>query len=168
MPFKFHDAHRHHFPKATYRVRNWQAYNAGLWQRGSIIFWLCPNVIDEWRSPKRTGRGHDMVYSDTSIEAMLTLGAIYHLPLRQTHGSTRACSSCWAWIFRWPAQQRCAGAARRCRSSPGPGLVLSLWIFSSTAQDWRFSVRVNGAPRSTARSVVAGRRFISAGTRRAA
>lgn len=51
--------------------------------------WLSPGKIDDWLSPKRMGRGRDMVYSDTSIEAMLILGAIYHLPLRQTRGFTR-------------------------------------------------------------------------------
>ena len=90
MPFKLHDAHRHHFPKATYRVRNWPAYNAGLCQRGSITMWLSPGKIDDWQAPKREGRGRDLVYSDTSIEPMLTLGAIYHLPLRQTHGFTKS------------------------------------------------------------------------------
>ena len=90
MPFKFHDAHRDHFPKATYRVRNWPAYNGGLCQRGSITMWLSSDKIDDWQSPKRAGRGRDMMYSDTSIETMLTLGAIYNLPLRQTHGFTKS------------------------------------------------------------------------------
>ncbi len=31
-----------------------------------------------------------MVYSVSVIEAMLTLGAVYHLPLRQTHGFTKS------------------------------------------------------------------------------
>ncbi|MGI9503583.1 MAG: IS5 family transposase [Geminicoccaceae bacterium] len=90
MPFKHHDAHRHHIPKATYRVRNWSAYNAGLCQRGSLTVWLSPETIDDWRAPKRKGRGGQPVYSDRAIEAMLTLGAVYHLPLRQTHGLTKS------------------------------------------------------------------------------
>ena len=57
MPFKFHDARRHHIPKAKYRVRNWPAYNAGLCRRGSITFWLSPDVTDGWKAPKREGRG---------------------------------------------------------------------------------------------------------------
>ncbi len=90
MPYKFHEAHRHHIPKAKYRVRNWTAYNAGLCQRGSITIWLSPDKIDSWRAPKREGRGGEPVYSDSAIEAMLTLGAVYHLPLRQTHGFTKS------------------------------------------------------------------------------
>lgn len=35
-PFKFHDARRHHIPKAKYQLLNWPAYNAGLCRRGSI------------------------------------------------------------------------------------------------------------------------------------
>ena len=57
MPYKFHDAHRQHIPKAKYRVRNWPAYNAGLCQRGSITLWLSPDVTDGWKAPKREGRG---------------------------------------------------------------------------------------------------------------
>ncbi|MGI9508648.1 MAG: IS5 family transposase, partial [Geminicoccaceae bacterium] len=90
MPFKHHDARRHHIPKANYQVRNWSAYNAGLCQRGSLTLWLFPERIDGWRAPKREGRGGELVYSDSAIEAMLTLGAVYHLRLRQTHGFTKS------------------------------------------------------------------------------
>jgi len=90
MPFKFHDARRHHIPKATYRVRNWPTYNAGLCQRGSITFWLSSDVTDGWKAPKREGRGGEALYSDGAIEAMLTLGAVYHLRLRQTQGFTES------------------------------------------------------------------------------
>ena len=90
MPFKHHNAHRHHIPKTKYRVRNWPAYNAGLCQRGSLTIWLSPDRMDGWKAPKREGRGGQQVYSDSAIEAMLTLGTVYHLPLRQTHGLTRS------------------------------------------------------------------------------
>ena len=90
MPYKFHDAHRHHIPKAKYRVRNWPAYNAGLCQRGSITLWLSPDVTDGWKAPKRQGRGGETLYSDGAIEAMLTMGAVYHLRLRQTQGFTES------------------------------------------------------------------------------
>ncbi|MGI9510926.1 MAG: IS5 family transposase [Geminicoccaceae bacterium] len=90
MPFKHHDAHRHHIRKAKYRVRNWSVYNAGLCQRGSLTVWLSSETIDGWKAPKREGRGGQPVYSDGAIEAMLTLGAVYHLPLRQTRGLTKS------------------------------------------------------------------------------
>ena len=90
MPYKFHDAHRHHIPKAKYRVRNWRTYNAGLCERGSITLWLSADVTDGWRAPKREGRGGEIVYSDGAIEAMLTMGAVYHLRLRQTQGFTNS------------------------------------------------------------------------------
>jgi hypothetical protein len=79
MPFKFHDARRHHIPKAKYQVRNWPAYNAGLCQRGSITLWLSPYVTDGWKASKRKGRGGEALYSDSAIEAMLTLGAVYQV-----------------------------------------------------------------------------------------
>ena len=80
----------HHIPKAKYRVRNWPAYNAGLCQRGSITLWLSCDVTDGWKAPKRQGRGGEALYSDGAIEAMLTLGAVYHLRLRQTQGFTKS------------------------------------------------------------------------------
>ena len=90
MPYKFHDAHRHHIPKATYRVRNWQSYNAGLCQRGSVTLWLSADVTDGWKAPKRETQGGERIYSDGAIEAMLTMGAVYHLRLRQTQGFTKS------------------------------------------------------------------------------
>ena len=90
MPYKFHDAHRHHIPKAKYRVRNWRAYNAGLCQRGSVTLWLSADVIDGWKAPKRETRGGERIYSDGAIEAMLAMGAVYHLRLRQTQGFTNS------------------------------------------------------------------------------
>ena len=108
MPFKRHDAHRHYIPKATYRVRNWSAYNAGLCQRGSLTVWLSPDKIDGWKASKRDGRGGQQVYSGSAIEAMLTLGTVYHLPLHQTPGLTKS-------VFR-------AGWCSSSRGQPGDAL----------------------------------------------
>ena len=112
MPYKFHDAHRHHILKATYRVRNWRAYNAGLCQRGSVILWLSADVIDGWKAPKRETRGGERIYSDGAIEAMLTMGAVYHLPtapdprLHQEFArSARLGSSCCQCVDALPSAQ---------------------------------------------------------------
>jgi len=90
MPYKFHDAHRHHIPKAMYRVRNLRAYNAGLCRRGSVTLWLSADVTDGWKAQKRETRGGETIYSDGAIEAMLTMGAVYHHRLRQTQGFTKS------------------------------------------------------------------------------
>lgn len=34
-------------PKATYRIRNWKEYDAGLKQRSSITFWVSDDVIKQ-------------------------------------------------------------------------------------------------------------------------
>lgn len=34
--FKRNAAHRHHIPRAQYRVRNWSTYDAGLRRRGDL------------------------------------------------------------------------------------------------------------------------------------
>jgi DDE family transposase len=74
--------------KATYRVRNWSAYNKSLVQRGSITVWISEDTLENWH-PKVEGkrqRGGQMTYSDQSIECLLMLKAVYHLPYRQTVG----------------------------------------------------------------------------------
>lgn len=74
--------------KATYRVRNWAAYNRSLVSRGSITVWIDDEVIATWHpapSGKRS-RGGQPKYSDRAIECLLMLKAVYGLPYRQTIG----------------------------------------------------------------------------------
>ena len=74
--------------KATYRVRNWAAYNNSLVQRGSLTLWISEDVLENWH-PEAKGprpRGGQVLYSDQAIECMLTLRAVYKLPYRQTEG----------------------------------------------------------------------------------
>jgi hypothetical protein len=73
--------------KTPYRVRNWGEYNQSLVKRGSLTLWISEEVIDAWINPQLSGkRGASDYYSDLAIECMLTLRAVYHLPLRQTEG----------------------------------------------------------------------------------
>lgn len=74
--------------KATYRVRNWAAYNDSLVQRGSITLWISDEMIEGWH-PEPEGprqRGGQVQYSERAIECMLTLRAVFNLPYRQTEG----------------------------------------------------------------------------------
>ncbi len=68
MPFKHHAARRHQFPRATYRVTNWAAYEASLRQRGSLTIWFCEEAIQAWRAAPRTTRGGQPRYSAVAIE----------------------------------------------------------------------------------------------------
>jgi hypothetical protein len=90
MPFKFHAAHRHHIPKARYRVRNWPEYDRGLVRRGDIRVWLSEDAIAGWRAACRTTPGGQRRFSNLAIETTLMLGAVLHLPLRQTEGFVRS------------------------------------------------------------------------------
>jgi len=78
--------------KATYRIRNWSAYNQSLVQRGSITVWISEEVLANWH-PAVDGarsRGGQMQYSDQAIECLLMLKAVYGLPYRQTVGFSQS------------------------------------------------------------------------------
>ena len=78
--------------KATYRVRNWAAYNDSLVERGSITVWISDDVIEGWK-PTPEGprqRGGQPEYSDRAIECLLTLKVVFKLPYRQTEGFGRS------------------------------------------------------------------------------
>ena len=70
--------------KNKYRVKNWKEYNQSLVQRGSLTVWIPENVEDIWYTE---GKGR---YEDTAIEIILTLKALYSLPLRATEGLARS------------------------------------------------------------------------------
>ena len=73
--------------KTSYRVRNWSDYNRSLIKRGSLTFWFAEDAIPNWYMTEQTGqRGRPATYGDIAIECMLTLKAVYHLPLRSTQG----------------------------------------------------------------------------------
>ena len=41
--------------KSLYPLKNWSEYDASLKQRGSITFWLTPEVVQEWLNKTKTG-----------------------------------------------------------------------------------------------------------------
>lgn len=74
--------------KASYRIRNWSAYNQSLVQRGSITLWISDEVVANWH-PEPEGerpRGGQRQYSNEAITCLLMLKAVYRLPYRQTVG----------------------------------------------------------------------------------
>jgi len=86
MPHKYNAQRRHRIPKRRYKVTNWQAYEAGLRQRGSLTIWFTDEAIATWRAPPRTTPGGQARYSDLAIETSLILRTVFHQPLRQTEG----------------------------------------------------------------------------------
>jgi hypothetical protein len=78
-------------PKRRYRLRNWREYNAALVQRGSLTLWCDEAAVAGWVTRERTGRrGRSRRYTDLAITCMLTLRAVYHLPLRAAVGLVRS------------------------------------------------------------------------------
>ncbi len=73
--------------KTKYRVTDWATYNQVLIKRGSLGLWISPDAIACWNAkPSQPRRGGQPKYSNLAIETALTLGLVYHLPLRQTEG----------------------------------------------------------------------------------
>ena len=69
-----------------YRVRNWRQYEAGLRNRGSLTVWISEEELGAW-VPTQTSKkrpGGQEKYSNHAIETALTVGIVFHLPLRQT------------------------------------------------------------------------------------
>ena len=85
MPHKYNAHRRHRIPRARYKVTNWQAYEAGLRQRGSLTIWFRKRRLQ--RGGRRRGpRRAVSRYSDLAIETSLILRTVFHQPLRQTEG----------------------------------------------------------------------------------
>jgi IS5 family transposase len=73
--------------KQSYRIRSWKQYNAALVARGNLTFWFDEDVVNAWANKVKTGkRGRSPVYTDVALQCMLTLRAVFRLPLRATEG----------------------------------------------------------------------------------
>ena len=73
--------------RQTYRLRNWNQYNAALVQRGSLTFWFSDEMISNWLNHLKSGKpGRPITYADSAILCMATLQEVFHLNLRSTKG----------------------------------------------------------------------------------
>ena len=72
--------------KAVYRVKNGSSYNRALVARGSLTVWLDDSLWKRWYAQGPCQRGAQFVYSDRTMEWMLTMRVLLRLPLRQTQG----------------------------------------------------------------------------------
>jgi len=76
--------------KDKYRVTNWSDYNKSLVGRGNISIWIEEDAINDWYYEGPSQKGGQFEYSDTCIECLLGLKAVFKLPYRQLEGF--ACS----------------------------------------------------------------------------
>lgn len=73
--------------KVQYRVTNWPEYDRALVRRGSLTLWFDDVFLNERWRPAPTGRrGAPFRYSDTAIQALLILKAVFDLPYRMVEG----------------------------------------------------------------------------------
>ena len=90
MPHKFNASRRDKVPTQKHRLTNWAEYNEGLRRRGDLTIWFSEDALGLWSAPRRTTQGGQPRYSDLAIELCLTLGMVFHQPLRQTQGLMRS------------------------------------------------------------------------------
>jgi hypothetical protein len=76
--------------KKKYKVRNWREYNEALVQRGAVTVWLSEDAREGWVFKGPQQQGHPLTFSDAAMECILTIRAVFHLPLRQTEGFLRS------------------------------------------------------------------------------
>ena len=76
--------------KAAYRVTNWKDYNKALIRRGSLTVWIDQEALDAWHHQGPSRWGAQFTYSDLAIQCLLTLRAVFHLPLRAPQGMARS------------------------------------------------------------------------------
>jgi hypothetical protein len=73
--------------KVQYRVTNWPDYDRALVQRGRLTIGFDEEFLRERWRPAPTGRrGAPFQYSDSAIQALLTLKAVFDLPYRMVEG----------------------------------------------------------------------------------
>ena len=72
--------------KSKYLIRNWKHYNKALVNRGSIIFWVEKDALENWIALPSKRRGRPFKYSDDAIRMALVIRAVYHLPFRALQG----------------------------------------------------------------------------------
>jgi hypothetical protein len=75
--------------KTRYKIGNWNAYEAGLRQRGCVTVWITADVKKAWCYSGRRKPGGKRVYSDMAIETFWIISMIYGL----AHGRLRGSSS---------------------------------------------------------------------------
>ena len=69
-----------------YHKRDWSHYNKQLVNRGSINFWITPEVLTNWAAKKEKKNGRPFIYGEELIKTMCYIRFKFHLSLRETEG----------------------------------------------------------------------------------
>jgi hypothetical protein len=139
-------------PKVQYRVTNGPEYDRALVRRGSLTIWFDEGFLqDRWRPAPTGKRGAPFQYSDTAIQALLTLKAVFDLPYRMVEGLAGSIVQLMGVALSIPDHTLMSRRAktlsvmipRRSRSGPIDGVVDSTGLKVSGAGEW--TVRQPGA-----------------------
>ena len=76
--------------KTKYHVSNWAEYDRSLVRRGDVTLWISVDAVEAWKPAASGMRGGQRKFSDVAIESALTLGLVFHLPLRRAEGFLRS------------------------------------------------------------------------------
>ncbi len=76
---KFPKRSHYKYAKSPYRIRNWSEKKAGLHRRGDFTIWFTDATEKSWRAPTSGRPGGQCIYTNTAIEAALTIHMIFTL-----------------------------------------------------------------------------------------
>jgi hypothetical protein len=138
--------------KVQYRVTNWPEYDRALVRRGSLTIWFDEAFLqDHWRPAPTGQRGAPFQYSDTAIQALLMLKAVFDLPYRMVEGLAGSIIQLMGLTLSIPDHTLMSRRAktltvvipRRSRSGPIDGVVDSTGLKVYGEGEWK--VRQHGA-----------------------
>ena len=135
----------------TYKTTNCSDYNTALKQRGSLSIWFDAEMA--WEAQPSGKRGRQQTFSDTAIQACLTIKVLFGLPLRQTTGFVESLLALTELDWSVPnfstlcRRQKTLPVAIPYRGSSGPLhlLVDSTGIKAEGEGEW--NARKHGGPK---------------------
>lgn len=113
--------------REKYRITNWPEYDRALVQRGDVTFWFDEAFLRQhWQGQATGRRGAPLKYSDTAIQVLLMLKAVFKLPYRSVEGFARSLMRLMGLDFAVPDHSSLSRRAKYLRVSiprkerPGP------------------------------------------------
>lgn len=110
-----------------YRVTNWPDYDRALVRRGDVTVWFEEDFLRHHWHGKATGnRGKPLKYSDTAIQTLLMLKAVFGLPYRAVEGLAGSLMRLMGVALPVPDHTQMSRRAKRLevaiprRERPGP------------------------------------------------
>lgn len=138
--------------KAKYRVTNWHDYDRALAERGSVTVWFDEEFLrGHWRPAGNGKRGAPFEYSDTAIQTLLTLKAVFHLPYRALEGFGRSLMRLMSLALPVPDHTQLSRRAKAlrvavpCRPRTGPVHLVADSTGLKVYGEGEWKVRQHGA-----------------------